>query len=164
MIDTTNNAAEIAWERFRIKLTFEPHTDSHVEYEDQIEALLEQTDPARVSLCLAVGHYANRAGDPIRFIRKHHERIPYLHLKNIDPTVHQKVEAEGLPLSTAVKMGLWCEPSKGTIDFTALTKTLQEIQWQGWAIVEQSMYPAPFDKPLPIAKRTREYLREIGFG
>jgi hypothetical protein len=26
------------------------------------------------------------------------------------------------------------------------------------------MYPAPFDKPLPIARRTREYLREIGIG
>ena len=26
------------------------------------------------------------------------------------------------------------------------------------------MYPAPFDKPLLIAKRTREYLREIGIG
>ena len=32
----------------------------------------------------------------------------------------------------------------------------------GWAIVEQDMYPTPFDKPLPIAKRTRAYLREIG--
>ena len=25
------------------------------------------------------------------------------------------------------------------------------------------MYPAPFDKPLPIASRTLEYLRNIGF-
>ena len=24
------------------------------------------------------------------------------------------------------------------------------------------MYPAPFDKPFPIAKRTHDYLREIG--
>jgi len=35
---------------------------------------------------------------------------------------------------------------------------------RGFAIVEQDMYPAPFDKPLPIAKRTRAYLREIGMG
>jgi hypothetical protein len=26
------------------------------------------------------------------------------------------------------------------------------------------MYPAPFDKPLPIAQRTRAYLRSIGLG
>jgi len=41
---------------------------------------------------------------------------------------------------------------------------LQEINFEGWGIVEQDMYPAPFDKPLPIAKRTRAYLREIGIG
>ena len=40
----------------------------------------------------------------------------------------------------------------------------QSINYDGWACVEQDMYPAPFDKPLPIAKRTREYLREIGIG
>jgi inosose dehydratase len=41
---------------------------------------------------------------------------------------------------------------------------LQEVDYDGWAIVEQDMYPAPFDKPLPIAKRTHEYLRNIGIG
>jgi inosose dehydratase len=30
--------------------------------------------------------------------------------------------------------------------------------------VEQDMYPTEFDKPLPIAKRTREYLRTVGIG
>ena len=30
--------------------------------------------------------------------------------------------------------------------------------------VEQDMYPAPFDKPLPIAKRNRAYLKQMGFG
>ena len=38
------------------------------------------------------------------------------------------------------------------------------IDYQGFGIVEQDMFPAPFDKPLPIAKRTRAYLRDIGLG
>jgi inosose dehydratase len=41
---------------------------------------------------------------------------------------------------------------------------LQEINFNGWGIVEQDMYPAPFDKPLPIATRARNYLRDIGIG
>jgi len=41
---------------------------------------------------------------------------------------------------------------------------LQEIDYSGFAIVEQDMYPCEFDKPFPIAKRTREYLRKIGIG
>jgi inosose dehydratase len=50
------------------------------------------------------------------------------------------------------------------VDFLAFRDMLQEIDYNGYAIVEQDMYPAPFDKPLPIAKRTRVYLREIGIG
>ncbi len=30
--------------------------------------------------------------------------------------------------------------------------------------VEQDVYPAPFDKPLPIAWRTRDSLRGLGLG
>ena len=41
---------------------------------------------------------------------------------------------------------------------------LEEINFDGWAIVEQDMYPAPFDKPLPIARHNREYLRSLGIG
>jgi inosose dehydratase len=59
---------------------------------------------------------------------------------------------------------MFCEPSQGGVDFTAFRDVLKEINYDGWGTVEQDMYPAPFDKPLPIAKRTREYLRSIGIG
>ena len=52
----------------------------------------------------------------------------------------------------------------GTVDFAAFRDVLKEINYDGWGTVEQDMYPAPFDKPLPIAKRTRNYLRSIGVG
>jgi inosose dehydratase len=61
-------------------------------------------------------------------------------------------------------MDLFCEPSVGAVDFGAFRNALQEVKYDGWATVEQDMYPAPFDKPYPIAKRTREYLRSIGLG
>ena len=55
-------------------------------------------------------------------------------------------------------------PSSPPYDFSAFRDVLQEIDYHGFAIVEQDMYPAPFDKPLPIAKRTRAYLQQIGLG
>ena len=64
----------------------------------------------------------------------------------------------------AVGMDMFCEPSKGAVDFIAFRDLLREIDFEGFGVVEQDMYPAPFDKPLPIAKRTREYLKEIGIG
>ena len=61
-------------------------------------------------------------------------------------------------------MGVFSDLSEGVVDFPALRDILSEVNYDGWATVEQDMYPAPFDKPLPIAKRNRAYLREIGLG
>lgn len=163
-IETTHKVADIARDRFGLQLVFHPHAETHVEYEDQIEAFLEQTDSDRVSICFDTGHHAYRGGDPINFMRQHHDRIPYLHLKSIDPEIQKRVEANGIPFAEAVKMDMFVEPSKGAVDFLAFRDLLQEIDYSGYAIVEQDMYSAPFDKPLPIAKRTRAYLREIGIG
>jgi inosose dehydratase len=164
LIESTHKVADIVKDRFGLKLVFHPHAETHVEYEDQIEAFLDQTDPDRVFLCLDTGHHAYRGGDPIAFFRKHHRRIPYLHLKSVDGQMQKRVEAERIPFAIAVGKDMFCEPSKGVVNFDALRDALRDVDYVGLATVEQDMYPAPFDKPLPIAKRTRTYLREIGIG
>ena len=164
LIDTTHKVADIVREEFDLTLAFQSSPDTHVAYEDQLEALLEQTDPERVSLGLDTGHFAYRGIDPVSFIRRHHERIPYLHFKSVNSDIQRRVESEGIPFAQAVEMGIFCEPSQGIMDYLALRDVLREIDFNGYAIVEQDMYPAPFDKPLPIAKRTRGYLRDIGIG
>lgn len=164
LIDTTHRVADMIDGLYDMKLVFHPHAETHVEYEDQVERFLSDTDPDRVSLCFDVGHHAYRDGDPVAFMRKHHARIPYLHLKSVEPTLQKKVEEEGIPFATAVAMDMFCEPSRGAVDFMAFRDLLIELDYDGFAIVEQDMYPTPFDKPLPIAKRTRAYLQEIGLG
>jgi sugar phosphate isomerase/epimerase len=52
-------------------------------------------------------------------------------------------------------------PNAGEVDMKAFFKVLREVDFDGWAIVEQDMYPAPFHKPSPIAKRTIEYLGQL---
>lgn len=164
LIETTHKVADLAHDRFGLTVVFHPHADSHVEYEDQIEAFLEDTDPKKVFLCLDTGHHAYRNGDPVSFMRRHSQRIAYLHLKSVYKHMQQKVEAEKIPFAVAVGMDMFCEPSQGAVDFAAFRDVLREVNYEGFAIVEQDMYPAPLEKPLPIAKRTRAYLREIGLG
>ncbi len=98
------------------------------------------------------------------FLRKHHDRIPYLHLKSVDGAMADRVDRERIPFAHAVAQDMFVEPAKGEVDFHALRDLLHEIGYDGFGIVEQDMYPAPPDKPLPIARRTRAYLREIGMG
>lgn len=78
--------------------------------------------------------------------------------------MRRRVKDENIPFALAVAQDMFCEPSEGAVDFIAFRDMLKEINFEGWGIVEQDMYPAPFDKPLPIAARTRRYLRDIGIG
>jgi inosose dehydratase len=164
LVDTTRRIAEIAKSDYGLTLVFHPHAETHVQYEDQIEALLDATEPELVSALLDTGHHAYCGGDPIAFMKKHHARIPYLHLKSVDGEISARVAAEKIPFAKAVAMDMFVEPSRGKVDFVAFRDLLREIDYVGYGIVEQDMFPAPFDKPLPIAKRTRAYLREIGLG
>jgi inosose dehydratase len=164
LVDTTCRIAEIAKTDYGLNLVFHSHAETHVQYEDQIEAFLDATEPELVSLLLDTGHHAYCGGDPVAFMKKHHSRIPYLHLKSVDGEVRAKVAAENIPFAKAVAMHMFVEPSCGIVDLAAFRDALQDINYVGYGIVEQDMFPAPFDKPLPIAKRTRAYLREIGMG
>lgn len=164
LIEGSNSLGRMAKERFGLTLVFHPHAETHVEYEEQIEDFLEKTDPHYVNLCLDTGHHAYRGGDPVKFLRKHFARILYLHLKSVDSEKQKAVEENGTPFALAVEKGVFCEPSEGIVDFSAFVQSLKDLSYDGWATVEQDMYPVSFEKPLPIARRTRQYLREVGLG
>jgi inosose dehydratase len=100
----------------------------------------------------------------VRFLEKYFSRVAYLHLKSVDREKQKLVAQQEAPFARAVELGMFCEPSRGTVDFLALAQLLKARAYDGWATVEQDMFPAPFDQPLPIARRTRAYLREIGLG
>jgi inosose dehydratase len=146
------------------KLVFHPHAETHVETETQIERLLNETDSTLVNLFLDTGHHCYCDGSPISFLRRYPDRVPYLHLKSCDLRIRDEVRSAGLSFAEGVRMGVMCEPAKGDVDFIALRDVIKEIGFRGYAIVEQDMYPAPFDQPFPIAKRTRDFLKEIGIG
>lgn len=160
-VKNINKVKNYAKAQYGLETVFHPHAETHVETEEQIERLLRDTN---IKLCLDTGHHAYAGGDPIAFMRKHYLRIPYLHIKNCDLRVRGRMQKEGWSLAKAVSENIMCEPEAGVVDMEEFFNVLKEIDFDGWAIVEQDMYPAPFEKPFPIAKRTREYLQRISQG
>jgi inosose dehydratase len=163
MVDAVHRFGDLAGER-GFQLLFHPHADSWVETEDQIARFLDDTDPGLVGLCFDTGHHAYCGGNAVAFFSEYHQRIPYLHLKSVDPRVLENAQQERLGFAQAVARGVMCEPSDGIVDFDELRGALAQVGFQGFAVVEQDMYPVAADRPLPIAQRTRAYLRELGFG
>ncbi|KAA5837960.1 sugar phosphate isomerase/epimerase [Saccharopolyspora hirsuta] len=160
----TDRLARALREEFGVQLQFHPHADSHVDTQEHVERFLEITDPDLVTLCLDTGHIAYCGGDNLALIEKHPSRIGYLHLKQVDPEVLAGVRAEDLPFGPAVQRGVMCEPPAGVPDLEPIIKATENLDADLFAIVEQDLYPVHPDVPLPIARRTRDYLTRCGTG
>jgi inosose dehydratase len=161
MIKATDELGKLTQE-YGLRLQFHPHADSHVETQEQTERFLDETDPRYVSLCLDTGHLAYRHADNVAIIARHPERIGYVHIKQMDPAIVAKADAEGLAFGQAVAMGASCEPPAGEPVVDEVAEALRDLGTDLFVVVEQDMYPVDFDKPKPIAQRTYHYLKGIG--
>ena len=92
------------------------------------------------------------------------ERIGYVHLKQVDPAVVERVHREGLSFAEAVQLGAMVEPPNGVPAMEPLLEALGGLEAELFAIVEQDLYPCPPDVPKPVATRTRAYLNACGLG
>jgi inosose dehydratase len=164
LIRSTNELGKILTEEYGVRLQFHPHADSHVETQAQTERFLAETDPSFVSLCLDTGHLAYRRADSVEIIRKFPDRIGYVHIKQMDPAIVARAEAEDMAFGQAVALGASCEPPQGLPDIPSVVAALNDLDADIFVVVEQDMYPAPFDQPKPIADRTQRYLRGVGVG
>lgn len=151
---------DYARDQYGLTVYFHPHGETHVETETQIERLLSEVD---IDLCLDTGHHAYAGGDPVNFLRRHIHRVKYLHIKDCDQAIRTEKDRAGLSFAAAIDRGIMVEAGRGSVDFAAIRDILKVYAFDGWAIVEQDMYPAPADKPFPIAKRTLDYLNSIHF-
>ncbi|MEU4084186.1 sugar phosphate isomerase/epimerase family protein [Streptomyces aureus] len=158
----TERLAHEVRERYGLKVVVHPHADTHIDSEENVARFLDATDPSLVSLCLDTGHYAYCGGDSVKLIETYGERIGYLHLKQVDPEVLAAVRTEELPFGPAVARGVMCEPPGGVPALEPVLAAAQDLGVELFAIVEQDMYPCPPDRPLPIARRTRAFLRSCG--
>ncbi|MEV0556965.1 sugar phosphate isomerase/epimerase [Streptomyces sp. NPDC050597] len=149
-------------ERFGLDIVVHPHADTHIDTEEHVERFLDSTDSGLVSLCLDTGHYAYCGGDNVKLIETYGERIGYLHLKQVDPEILADVVKNEVPFGPAVQRGVMCEPPAGVPALEPVLDAAQRLGVDLFAIVEQDMYPCPPDKPLPIAVRTRQFLRSCG--
>ncbi len=162
LVDGMSRLARLVYDEFGVSLVFHPHADSHVDTQDRVERFLQDTDPDVVSLCLDTGHIAYCRGDNLALITRFPERIGYVHLKQVDPAVLDRVHEEGLGFAPAVRQGVMVEPPYGVPPMQPLLDALAGLDADLFAIVEQDLYPCPPDVPLPIATRTRQYLTGCG--
>jgi inosose dehydratase len=163
LADGVRAVATIARDEFGLRPVFHPHVASYVEFEDEIERLLATLPADVVELCLDTGHCHYAGIDAVSFYEAHAERIPYLHLKDVDPDARTHAVEDGLDFWQAITADVFCPVGLGSVPFPALARALARHDFDGWATVEQDRDPRKAGHPLLDAVSSRRYLENAGF-
>ena len=162
LVDGVRAVATVAALEFGLQPVFHPHAGSYVEFADEVERLLAALPPDLVGLCLDTGHCAYAGIDPVAFYARHAGRVPYLHLKDVDPVVHRRVVEGGLDFWQAVTAGVFCPVGLGAVPFAALARELERRGFDGWATVEQDRDARRPGPALPDVIAGRRHLESVG--
>ena len=147
-----------------LRLVFHLEAGSHLATPEDEARLCALSDPSLVGICLDTGHYAYSFGDARDAIRRYSSRIHYVHLKDVDPAVRERVAREGLDFYTAVRAGIFTSLGCGCADIAGIAADLQSGSYVGWVVAEQDIL-LPLDKgrtALENARKSRAFLRELG--
>lgn len=134
--DRVNRAGEIC-QSLGVEGTFHPHAGTWVETRGEIDQLMRLTDPALVNLCFDVGHALVGGMDPVETIRDHRERVRYVHVKDVGAEGLAELKRERYGFEEALRRCVFTELGRGLLDLPALARTLEEIGYTGWLMVEQ---------------------------
>lgn len=159
--DAANRIARAVCQETGLRSVFHHHCATWVEAPWEVEKFLSMTDPDVVGLCFDTGHYRFGGGDPVEGLRKHAERIWHVHFKDCSPTIAAQARTNGWLYNESIGAGVFCELGQGDVDFPAVLKQLEVMNYEGWIVVEQDVLPG-MGSPKASARRNREYLRTIG--
>ncbi len=154
-----NRLGKIALDEYDISLTYHHHMGTVVQNADEVDCLMEGTDPKYVSLLFDSGHLAYCGEDPTAVLKKYVDRVRHVHLKDIRPEIVEKVKKENLSFLTGVRLGAFTVPGDGCIDFDPIFAVLRETGYAGYMVVEAEQDPAKAN-PLKYAIMARQFIKE----
>jgi inosose dehydratase len=146
---------------YGITLAYHHHMGAYVESPQDIDTLMQLTDPATVGLLFDTGHaYYGGAADPNALLARHASRVVHVHCKDVRPEVIAKARNDGWSFLRGVLAGTFTVPGDGVIDYDAVLGTLHAAGYQGWLVVEAEQDPAVAPS-YRYAKKGYETLRRI---
>jgi sugar phosphate isomerase/epimerase len=124
-----------------VTIAYHPHVACTIETEEEIDRLMAET--SALTLCLDASHIALVDEDPIAHLQKYRSRTGYIHLKDW-------------------ARGKFVEMGQGTlgIDFGAILRDLEDHQFGGWVVVEQSRSDV---SPAASAQTNAAFLQSLGY-
>lgn len=155
--------AKMGAEEYGLTVGIHAHAGGFIDFEPELERLLSEVDESILKICFDTGHHSYAGFDPVAFMKKHINRISYMHFKDIDPVVKADVVKNRTDFYKACGQGIFCNLGEGDVDFPAVRQVLLDNGFTGWCTVEQDCDPSMPGTPLEDAESNRKYLESIGF-
>jgi inosose dehydratase len=134
-----------------IPLGYHNHMGSLGERPEELDQIMNLSDPRYVKLELDIAHYFQGGGDPVKAIEKFSDRLLFLHIK----------DAEHLPPGKDSQHSYrWVELGHGLVDVPAVFEALRKVNFRGWAVVELDGVPDNVQSPREAAAANKQYLQE----
>ncbi len=123
-------------------VVYHHHMGTSIQTTEEIERLMESTDPKKVSLLFDTGHLVFSGEDPLYILDKYFDRIKHVHFKDIRKDIAEEIKSQKDSFLTGVKKGAFTVPSDGGIDFKPIMDYLIERTYKGWIVVEAEQDPS----------------------
>jgi len=133
MVKTINEAAKRTHD-LGVLACVHPHIGTELQDRDEIEAVMEGTDPDYVHFCPDTAHLAAAGMDPAEIIRKYGSRMQYMHLKDLTPENPDPAAFSDFKGNEALP--IFCELGLGTLDFGPIMEAVRDVGYTGWLTVE----------------------------
>ena len=85
-------------------------------------------------------------------------------MKDVDPSVRERVSRDGLDFYTAVRAGIFTPLGCGCAQIDGVVSDLLSVGYAGWLVTEQDVL-MPLQNgttPLQNARQSRDFLRQLG--
>lgn len=161
--DRIRTIAKIGAEEYGLTVGIHAHAAGFMDFEPELEKLLDEVDESILKICFDTGHHSYAGFDPVAFMKRHMDRISYMHFKDIDPKVKAAAIANRTGFYEACGQGIFCNLGDGDVDFPAVRQLLVDSGFEGWCTVEQDCDPTLDVSPINDARANRQYLESIGF-
>lgn len=145
--------------KYDIKLCYHHHMGTVVQTYEEILYLMEHTNPKYVHLCLDTADLTLADIEPISFIHQFASRIAHIHLKDLFSEKIHQAKAENFSFREAIRQNTFTVPGDGNgyINFQDIFEALDNINYQGWLIVEAELNPE-LANPFEYALQSRYFL------
>ena len=162
MMETIRMIAERA-KKYGVRTVIHPHAGGYIEFEDEIRKVVEDIPYETAGLCLDTGHLYYSKMDPVSFLREFADRTDYVHFKDIDKEVYEKVLGMHIRFFEGCGIGSMCPIGRGCLDYPAIRNCLEEIGYGGYITIEQERDPRNVDGSLEDVKSSVDYLKSVGY-